>query len=80
MIHPHSAYNDIIAESFLSHDTIKRITYDCLKMKKITSRWLPQQLTDEQKQKRVKLCRKNLAKFCDSSWRLCDIITDDDET
>ena len=44
----------------------------------MTSRWVLHQLTHEQKQQRVKLCRENLAKFCDGSWRLCDIITDDE--
>ena len=47
-------------------------------MKKNTSRWVPHQMTDEQKQERVKLCRENLAKFRDGSWRLCDIITCDE--
>ena len=72
---PHSIYDDIIAETFLCHGTIERVIHDCLKMKKITSRWVPYQLTDEQKQERVKLSRENLAKFSDGSWRLCDIIT-----
>ena len=31
---PHSTYDDIIDETFLSHDTIERIIHDCLKMKK----------------------------------------------
>ncbi|CAF2789238.1 unnamed protein product [Rotaria sp. Silwood2] len=39
---------------------------------------IPHQLTDEQKQERVKLCRENLAKFRDGSWRLYDIITGDE--
>ena len=30
----HSIYDNIIAETFLSHDTIERIIHDCLKMKK----------------------------------------------
>ena len=46
-------------------------------MKKITSRWALHQLTDRQKQESVKLCRENLAKFHDGSWRLCDIIIGD---
>ncbi|CAF3268782.1 unnamed protein product [Rotaria sp. Silwood2] len=75
---PHSTYDDIIAETFLSHGTIERIIHECLKMKKITSRWVPHKLTDEQKQERVKLCRENSAKFRDGSWRLCDIITGDE--
>ncbi|CAF4941683.1 unnamed protein product, partial [Rotaria socialis] len=47
-------------------------------MKKVTSRWIPHQLNDEQKQERLRLCRENLAKFRDGSWRLCDIITGDE--
>ncbi|CAF3211688.1 unnamed protein product [Rotaria socialis] len=47
-------------------------------MKNVTSRWVPHQLTDQQKQQRVKLCRENLAKFKNGSWQLCDIITDDE--
>ena len=46
---PHSTYHEIIVETSLSHGTIKRIIHDCLKMKKLTSRWVSHQLTDEQK-------------------------------
>src|ERR1700678_2683907 len=34
---PHATYDDIIAETFLSHGTIERIIHTCLKMKKVTS-------------------------------------------
>ena len=54
------------------------IVHDCLKVKKVTSRWVLHQLTHEQKQQRVKLCRENLAKFQNGSQRLCDIITGDE--
>ncbi|CAF4847578.1 unnamed protein product [Rotaria sp. Silwood1] len=47
-------------------------------MKKVTSRWVSHELTDEQKQQRVQLCRENLAKFQTGSGRLCDIITGDE--
>lgn len=60
---PHSTYDEIIAETLLSFGTIERIIHDCLKLRKLTSRWVSHQLTDEQKQQRVKLCRGNLAKF-----------------
>ena len=43
----HSTYDEIIAETSLSHGTIERIIHDCLKMKNVTSRWVPHQLTDE---------------------------------
>jgi transposase len=35
---PHLTYDDIIAETFLSHGTIERIIHDHLKMRKVTSR------------------------------------------
>ena len=44
----------------LSHQTIEHIIHDCLTTKRVTSRWVPHQVTHEQ---RVKLCRENLAKF-----------------
>ena len=47
-------------------------------MKKVTSRWVPHQLNDEQKRERVRLCRENLSKFRNGSWRLCEIITVDE--
>ncbi len=75
---PHSTYDDIIAETSLSHGTVERIIHDHLKMRKVTSRWVPSQLNDEQKQERVRLCRENLSKFRNGSWRLCDIITGDE--
>ena len=49
----------------LSHGTIERIIHDCLKRKKVTSRWVPRPLTHEQ---RVKVCRENLTKFQNGYW------------
>ena len=74
---PHSTYDEIIVEISLSlfHGTIERIIHDSLKMKKVTSRWVPHQLTHEQ---RVKLCRENLAKLQNSACQLCDIMTGDE--
>ena len=37
---PHSTYADIIAETSLSHGTIEWIIHDCIKMRKVTSRWV----------------------------------------
>ncbi|CAF4902643.1 unnamed protein product, partial [Rotaria socialis] len=45
---PHSTYDDIIAETSLSRGTIEQIIHNYLKMKKVTSRWIPHQLNDEQ--------------------------------
>ncbi|CAF1083628.1 unnamed protein product [Rotaria sp. Silwood1] len=72
---PHSTYDDITVETGLSRGTIERIIHDCLKMRKVTSRWVAHQLTDEQKQERFRICRQNLEKFRNGTWRLCNIIT-----
>ena len=61
---PYSTYDEIIVETFLSHGTTEWIIHDCLKMKKVTSRWVPHQLTHEQQ---VKLCGKSLSKFRNGS-------------
>ncbi|CAF1552172.1 unnamed protein product [Rotaria sp. Silwood1] len=47
-------------------------------MRKVTSRWVAHQLTDEQKQKRLRICRQNLEKFRNGTWHLCDVITGDE--
>ncbi|CAF1347479.1 unnamed protein product [Didymodactylos carnosus] len=73
---PHSTYDDIIAETSLSHGTIERIIHDCLKMRKVASSWIAHKLSDEQKQQRLRVCRQNLAKFQTGKWRLSDVITD----
>lgn len=75
---PHSTYNDIIAETSLSYGTVERILHDHLKLRKITSRWVPRELTAEQKQVRVRVCRENLEKFESGSWHLWDLVTGDE--
>jgi len=75
---PHSTYDDLEAESELSCGTISNIIHDHLKMRKVTSRWVPHELTPHQKQERVRICRENLAKFRNDSWRTCNIITGDE--
>ncbi|CAF2628528.1 unnamed protein product [Rotaria sp. Silwood2] len=75
---PHSTYDDITVETGLSHGTIERIIHDCLKIREATSHWVAHQLTDEQKQERFRICRQNLEKFRNGTWRLCDIITNDE--
>ena len=52
MIYVHSTYVAITAEASLPRGTIERLIHSCLKMKKVISRWVPHQLTNEQ---RVKL-------------------------
>lgn len=73
---PHSTYDDIEAETELSRGTIENIIHGHLKLRKVTSRWVPD--TSYQKQERVRICRENLDRFLSNSWRLCNIITGDE--
>lgn len=66
------------ALSELSRSTIQRILHDSLKLRKVTSRWIPHDLTDANKQERVNACRENLAMFKENKWRLCDVVTGDE--
>jgi [histone H3]-lysine36 N-dimethyltransferase SETMAR len=75
---PHATYDDIAKESELSHWSINVIIHEHLKLEKISSRWVPHDLTDQQKRNRVNFCRENLAKFRTNSWRLCNIVTGDE--
>ncbi|CAF1360549.1 unnamed protein product [Didymodactylos carnosus] len=75
---PHSTYDDIIAETSLSHGTIEWIIHDCLKMRKVTPRWVAHKLSDDQKQQRLRVCCQNPAKFQTGKWRLSDVITGDE--
>ena len=75
---PHSTYDDIEAETSLSRGTIETIIHKYLNMRKITSRWVPHELTPQQKQQRVNICKENLKRFRNGSGRLCDIVTGDE--
>ena len=75
---PHSTYDDIEAETLLSRGTIEIIIHEHLKMRKVSSRWVPHNLTIEQKHERVRICQENLEKFQSGRWRLYDIITGDE--
>jgi len=77
---PFSIYDDIKAETSLSHFTINHIIHDCLKMRKITSRWVPHFLNAENRAKRVRVCHEWLDKIKNGSWRLSDIVTGDESS
>ena len=47
-------------------------------MKKLVSRWVPHELTEQNRKDRVRMCLENLAKFEDGTWRLCDVVTGDE--
>mgnify|MGYP006940065011 FL=1 len=49
-----------------------------LQLRKITARWVPNILTENQRFERVRICKENLEKFNRETWRLCDVITGDE--
>lgn len=75
---PHSTYDDLEVETELSRGTIYNIIHNHLKLKKVTSRWVPHKLTPQQKEERVRICVENLARFQNNSWRTCNIFTGDE--
>lgn len=68
----------IVAETSLSKTTVHRILQESLKRRSLASRWVPHQLTNLQRQKRVEACVHNLAKFTSNKWRLSEIVTGDE--
>jgi [histone H3]-lysine36 N-dimethyltransferase SETMAR len=75
---PWCSYDEIEAETSLSRGTIHTIIHDHLKMRKLTSRWVPHELTEKNRQDRVRICQENLAKFKEGKWRLSDVVTGDE--
>ncbi len=57
----HSTFDDIVAQTSLGRGTVQEIVYDSLGLKKLTSRWIPHDLTDKNRKDRVDACRENLA-------------------
>jgi len=53
---PHSTYDDIEAQTMFSRGTIERIIHYHLKLRKVSSRWVPHKLTAFQKQLRGERC------------------------
>jgi histone-lysine N-methyltransferase SETMAR len=75
---PYITYDQIEAKTSLSRGTIHTIIHEHLKLRKITSRWVPHELTPKNKEDRVEICKKNLAKFEENKWRLYDVLTGDE--
>jgi len=75
---PHSTYEDIQAVLPLSNWTIQTIIHEHLRLRKLTSRWVPHELTPDQKRKRVEFCEENLQRLQQEGFKLGDIITGDE--
>ena len=75
---PHISYDEIEAATSINQFSINQIIHDHLKMKKMSSRWIPHELTDENRLLRLEICRENLAKISEGKIRLSDVITGDE--
>ena len=62
----------------LSRGTIYNIIHEHLKLCKVVARWVPHELTDKNRRKRVEDCRENLKMFREGKWRLCYVVTGDE--
>lgn len=69
---------EIQEQTGLTYGTTQRIIKDHLQLTKITARYVPKELTDFQRNERVRICRENLRKFKDGTWRLCNAVTGDE--
>jgi len=70
-----------IAKTIDSHViTVHRIVSDDLGMKKVSARWVPRMLTDEQKQNRVDVCTDLLCRLQAQQQFFLDRIVTQDET
>ncbi|CAF3769436.1 unnamed protein product, partial [Rotaria sordida] len=75
---PYVTTEELQGQTGLSYGTVHRILSDHLKLRKVTARYVPKQLTDSQRSERVQICKENLSRFEDGSWRLCDVVTGDE--
>ena len=75
---PSISYDQMIAQTSLSKGSLTTILHKRLYVRKLTSRWIPHLLSDDNKKIRVALCNENLQKFNENKWRLGDIITGDE--
>ena len=60
---PRITIEDIQEQTNLSYEPVQRIIGDHLKLRKITARYVPKDLTDRQRAERVRICKQNLAKI-----------------
>lgn len=75
---PYSTYAEIEVLTSLHPPTIHTIIHDHLHLRKITSRFVPHELSDQNKRERVRVCRDLLSKLDEGKLRLCDIVTGDE--
>lgn len=77
-VNPLCSYDEIEVETLLSLNTIFNIILDRLKLKKVTLRWLPHQLTQQNSQDRLRICQENFIKIKVGKGRFYDVLTGDE--
>ena len=75
---PHISIDYIATILDISHGSVDTILKQHLGLRKISSRWVPHKLNQQQRQQRIDICIENLQKFESGAWRLCDIVTGDE--
>ena len=76
---PRVTCHQIEASLGLSSASLNRIMHDHLQLRKLSARWIPHLLTEEQKQKRIDFCNFMLQKFdVGASKQVWDIVTGDE--
>ena len=62
----------------ISHGSVSRILHDRLGMRKLTARWVPKSLSDEQMATRASVCRALLKRFRPKDDFLLHLVTVDE--
>jgi histone-lysine N-methyltransferase SETMAR len=75
---PHATVSEMEEILCINRFTLLEIIHGPLKMRKLTSRWIPHNLTAKNRKERVEACKENLAKFESGKWRLSDVVTSDE--
>ncbi len=71
---PYITIEELQEQIDISYGIIQTILFNHLKLTKITARHIPKHPTDFQRAERVRICKQNLAKFEEGTWRLCDVV------
>ncbi|CAF1387794.1 unnamed protein product [Adineta ricciae] len=72
---PHVTIDEMEVQTGFSHGTIHRIISDYVRLKNMTTRYVPKQLADSQRAERVRIRKKTLTEVELDAWRLYDAIT-----
>jgi [histone H3]-lysine36 N-dimethyltransferase SETMAR len=60
---PHASFDILEEETSINRFTLGEIIHNSLGLRKLASRWIPHQLTDNNRKERVEACIENLNKF-----------------